>query len=123
VSAAGFSDCRYAAGLDVSQSRTLIALAEYGVLTGDNLANVLMLQRDIVEEILSGLTERGLLFRDAAGLVSLTQAGRELQEAVQTRWKRYEQEQLAQFTSPDVSVVRRFLATYIRRFGPRWQEH
>ena len=123
VSAAGFSDHRKAEGLDVTQSRALIALAEYGELTAETLATLIMLKLDVVEDTLALLAGRNLVTCTSSGTVTLTESGRDLQTSVQRQWRRYEEDQLNRFPATDVAVVRRFLASYIRRFGPRWQEH
>ncbi|HEU5130693.1 MAG TPA: hypothetical protein VFT26_01275, partial [Pyrinomonadaceae bacterium] len=123
VSAAGFSDQRRAAGLDVTQSRVLIALAEYGELTTDALAAVIMLQRDVVEDTLRQLTNRDLLKSTGTGVVTLTDQGKVTQSSVQREWRLYEEKQLSRFSATDVATVRRFFGSYIRRFGPRRQEH
>lgn len=107
-----FDEHRRAEGVDISVARVLACLYDAAGLKADQLAEATYLGQRDTEDAIADLLRRGLLVSEA-GKLSLTPAGREVREAIRTRWRDFQQAQIAGIPEADLRSTIRTLSKLI----------
>lgn len=108
-----FDKARDEFGVTRDESAALGGLAAYPGSTVDDLAAVLFLGANAVNEVVAKLAGSQSLTIDGDGKIELTQKGRELREALVQRYIEYEAEELEGIPQGDVEATERVLATLL----------
>lgn len=107
-----FDEHRRAEGLHLSIARIIACLYDRTGLKIDQLAAATHLGQRDTEDAISELLERGLLVASNGGY-ALTEAGRHLRIAIQTRWIAFQHAQIAGIPEADLRATIRTLSKLI----------
>ena len=111
---ASFDAHRQAEGLSVAQFR-LYGWLRLQALTVEQLRQRAYLGARDADDTVAGLLERGHLSRDAAGVLTLTAAGRERADAVARRVAAFEADMFQGASEADMAATRRVLQALAER--------
>lgn len=112
----GFDKHRRAEALNYIHTRVLFDLGLKSSQAIADLARRIFAVPADCEDAVAELIERGLVVKDLKGQVSLTEAGRQKNDAVMRRYEHYEEECLSGFSADEIAGVKAFLDAFIRKF-------
>ncbi|TIT80686.1 MAG: flavin reductase [Mesorhizobium sp.] len=108
-----FDEHRHAEGLDIPVARVIACVYDIPGLKAEQVARVTYLGQRDTEDALATLAERGMLVSGTAGELTLTGAGKRLREAIQTRWRNFQRDQMAGIPEADLRTTQKTLSKLI----------
>ena len=104
-------------GISPQQSRVLNDLFDKPGRTFEQLVEMSFLPRIVAEDAVAALVERGYVCRNPDGCLALTEFGVERRQAMHLRWKKFEDQELAEIDEKDLERTRSVLTTILARNG------
>jgi flavin reductase (DIM6/NTAB) family NADH-FMN oxidoreductase RutF/DNA-binding MarR family transcriptional regulator len=107
-----FDEHRRAEGVNISVARVLACLYDAAGLKSEQLAEATFLGQRDTEDAIAELLSRTLLVSED-GKLFLTPSGRQVREAIRTRWEDFQQAQIASIPAGDLKSTIRTLSKLI----------